>query len=312
MRKRLLEILGNYWWVLLIGAGIGYFFTDIPVFQYLMLAIGILFALLIFMPFVVTLFGPLFVLIGGLLEPFKEAQDLSFSKKFVFMPMSFVGVTTFAFTQVLLSIWIVIISFLAWEALIGPFLTILGFFFFGLAPVGIVSAPFILWWKEGLSAFFYAGSWILMAFLWTLISKLAWSEDYLLTPDDFLGYSPHTFVVGALSLQVLAYFAYMFDLFTLGIWISDLGGWIFLILAIISGIQWHRLKRRLSKEERHMLYKPSVWMYILGFLMTNGLSSDIGEFQVSSAVLLWLNTYFVIVLIWRLIAQIVRRIRRSD
>ena len=224
MRKRLLNILGNYWWVLLIGVGIGYFFTDIPVFQYIMLAVGIPIALLIFGPFIASLFNPFFVLIVLLLEHFKEAQDLSFGKKFVFIPMSIVGIASFFLTEMVLSIWILVISFLVWEGLIGVFFTIFAFFFLGLLPVGIISAPFVLWWREGFPAFLNLGSFILVAFLWTMISKLAWSEDYLSTPDDFLGYSPHTYVVGALSFQLMSFISYNFDWFALGHWLSGLGG----------------------------------------------------------------------------------------
>ncbi|MFC2044936.1 hypothetical protein ACFLT8_07115, partial [Chloroflexota bacterium] len=77
----------------------------------------------------------------------------SFGKKFIFIPFSVVGVACFTLTQVVLSLWVLIASFLVWEELIGSFFTIVGFFFFGLAPVGIIGAPFILWWKVGFAAF---------------------------------------------------------------------------------------------------------------------------------------------------------------
>jgi len=47
IRERFIEILGEYWWALLIFVGIGYFFTDIPIFKYIVYIIAIPFALMI-------------------------------------------------------------------------------------------------------------------------------------------------------------------------------------------------------------------------------------------------------------------------
>jgi hypothetical protein len=80
IRERFIEILGKYWWALIVIVGIGYFFTDIPIFKYIIYVIAIPFALMIFLPFIIQLFYPAFALVFFLIEHFREAEDMPFGK----------------------------------------------------------------------------------------------------------------------------------------------------------------------------------------------------------------------------------------
>jgi tellurite resistance protein TehA-like permease len=120
------------------------------------------------------------------------------------------------------------------------------------------------------------------------------------TPEDFLGYSPHTFLLGALSFQVIALPFYNFGLNGVGNIISDAGGFIFLILALIAAFKWRAIKKKLSETERENLYQPSVWIYIFGFLLTNLLYAEFTQkFGAPTAVLFWLNGFFLIAILGR-------------
>ena len=299
IRERFIEILGKYWWVLLIIVGIGYFFTDIPVLRYIIYVVAIPFALMIFLPFIIQLFSPAFVLVSSLIEHFREAESMPFDKKYVFIPMALVSAISFSTAQMILSIWVFILSFVIWASVIGFFWTFLLTFLFGLAPIAILTAPFLVWYREGFALFVGTGIFFLMTLFWFGFSKLAFSEDYSSTPEDFLGYSPQIFLLGALSFQVLALPFYQFKLFGIGDMVSDLGGAIFLLLALISAFKWSSLKKRLSKEEKEYLYKPPVWIYILGFFFTNILYAAFQKFEAPTAVIFWLNAFFLVALIGR-------------
>ena len=299
VRERFIEVLGEYWWILLVIVGIGYFFTDIPIFKYIIYVVGIPCALMIFLPFIIQLFSPPFVLVSSLIEHFKEAENMSFSKKYVFVPMALVSAISFSIAQMILYIWVFILSFVIWASVIGFFWTFLLTFAFGLAPIAILTAPFLVWYKEGFTLFLGTGIFFLMSLFWSGFLKLAFSEDYSLTPEDFLGYSPQIFLLGALSFQILALPFYQFNLFRVGNVISDLGGAIFLLLALISAFKWRSLKKKLSKEEKEHLYKPSLWVYILGFFFTNILYSDFQKFEAPTVVIILLNAFFLAALIGR-------------
>ena len=135
------------------------------------------------------------------------------------------------------------------------------------------------------------------------------SENYLKqTPEDFLGYSPQTFLLGALSFQIIALPFYRFGLSGVGNTISDMGGAIFLMLALIAAFKWRAIKKRLSAEEKESLYRPSVWVYIFGFLLTNLLYIEFKQsYDAPTAVLLWLNTFFLVVLIGRFFGILKRK-----
>ena len=132
-------------------------------------------------------------------------------------------------------------------------------------------------------------------------SKMAFSKDYWKsTPEDFLGYSPHTFLLGALSFQVIALPFYNFGLNGVGNVISDAGGFIFLVLALIAAFKWRATKKKLSEAERENLYRPSVWIYIFGFSLTNLLYAEFAQkFEAPTAVLFWLNGFFLIAILGR-------------
>lgn len=303
IRERFIEILGKYWWVLLIIVGIGYFFTDIPIFKYIIFVVAIPFALMIFLPFIIQLliqlFSPAFVLVSSLIEHFREAESMPFGKKYIFIPMALVSAISFSTAQMILSIWVLIFSLVAWGSVIGFFWTFLLTFLFGLAPIVILITPFLVWYKGGFTLFLGTGIFFLMTLFWFGFSKLAFSEDYSSTPEDFLGYSPQIFLLGALSFQVLALPFYQFKIVGVGNVVSDLGGAIFLFLALISVFKWRSLKKKLSKEEKEYLYRPSVWVYILGFFFTNILYVVFQKFEAPTVVISWLNLFFLVALIER-------------
>jgi hypothetical protein len=226
--------------------------------------------------------------------------------------MAILAAVVFILAQTVLSIWIFVISFMIWANVIGTFFAIVLIFFFGLAPLAILTAPFAIWIKEGTSAFFNISAFFLMALFWYGLSKLAFSKDYSSTPEDYLGYSPQTFLLGALSTQVIALPFYNFNVFRVGLIISEVGGIIFLLLTIISAIKWFLIKKKLNREEKLSLYKPSVWAYILGFLITDFLYWIFSAYQVNTAVLTWLNLFFILALIGRFVDYIRKRIASPE
>jgi hypothetical protein len=306
IRERFIEILGKYWWVLLIIVAIGYFFTDIPIFKYIIYVIAIPFALMIFLPFIIQLFSPAFVLVSSLIEHFREAKSMPFGKKYIFVPMSLVSAISFLTAQMILSIWVFILSFVIWDSVIGFFWTFFLSFLFGLAPVVIITAPFLAWYKEGFALFLGTGIFFLITLFWFGFSKLAFSEDYYsLTPENYLGYSPQFFLLGALSFQVIALPFYRISssieslpLLWIANLISAIGGLIFLILALTASIKWIKAKRKLSDKEKAALYRPSLWVYVLGFLVTY-LFSMMPEYQAPLGTIAILNIIFLVALIGR-------------
>jgi len=178
IRERFIEILGEYWWGLLIIVGIGYFFTDIPIYKYIIYVVAIPFALIIFLPFIIQLFSPAFVLVSSLIEHFREAESMPFGKKYVFVPMALVSAISFSTAQMILSIWVFILSFVIWASVIGFFWTFLLTFLFELAPIAILTAPFLVWYKEGFTPFLGVGSFFLMTLFWFGFSQLAFSLDF--------------------------------------------------------------------------------------------------------------------------------------
>lgn len=174
-------------------------------------------------------------------------------------------------------------------------------FFFQLAPLAIITAPLIIWYKKGFVEFLAVIVFFLIAQFWYGFSKIAFSEDYWkLTPETYLGYSPHIFLLGALSFQVIALPFYQFGLNGAGNFLSDAGGGIFLILALISAFKWHAIKKKLSEEERENLYKPSAWIYIFGYILTSLLYAEFEQrFGAPTTTLFWLNVFFFVTLISR-------------
>ena len=306
IRGRLTEILGKFWWLLLILVVIGYFFTDIPIFKYIIYVIAIPIALLLFLPFIIQLFSPILALAWSLIEHFKEAQNMPFGKKYLFVPAALVAAISFATAQMILSIWVFILCFITWASVIGFFWTFI-LTFFGLAPLIIITAPFLAWYKVGFSEFIGMLIFFLMTLFWFGFSKLSFSEDYSRTPEDFLGYSPQIFLLGALSFQIIALPFYHFKLFGAGNVISDSGGFIFLLLSLIATFKWRAIKKKFPVKEREYLYRPSVWIYILGFVFTNILYLVFQRLEVPIAVITWLNVFFFVALIGRFIKLFPRK-----
>jgi len=301
IRQKLFGLLGKYWWVLLLLVGVLAFTTDIPIFQYLLWGVGIIFALMIFAPFLFQLFAPAFFLISQLGEHFQESKGQSSGKRYIFIPAALLAAVGFITAQSILSIWVFILSFIIWASVIGFFFTFITVFFFGLAPLAILTAPFVVWYQAGFAEFLGVVVFFLIALFWYGFSKMAFSEEYWKsTPETYLGYSPHLFLLGALSFQVIALPFYQFDLSGVGNIISDAGGAIFLLLALISAFKWRAMKKKLSEEERENLYRPSAWIYIFGFILTSLLYADFEQrFGAPTAVLFWLNGFFFIALIIR-------------
>jgi len=301
IRQKLLVLLEKYWWtILIIGIILG-FTTDIPILKYLLFAVGVIFALFIFGPFLFLLFAPAFVLISLLSEHFKESKGQQAGKRYIFIPASLLAVAGFITAQTVLYIWVFIISFIIWSSVIGFFFTFLATFFFELAPLAIIAAPFVVWIKAGFGKFLVTVVFFLITAFWYGLSRMAFTEDYWkLTPEHFLGYSPYTFLLGALSFQVIALPLYQFGLFNVGNIVSDAGGFVFLLLALISAFKWRAIKKKLKEEEKESLYKPPVWVYIFGFFLTNLLYIEFQQrFGAPTAVIFWLNGFFLVAIILR-------------
>jgi len=192
--------------------------------------------------------------------------------------------------------------------------------FFDLVAPLIIAAPFIIWFQFGFAEFLSVVIPFIFALFWCKFSKLAFSKNYYeSTPEDFIGYSPQIFLLGALSLQVVAIPLYAFGLNVevkvptiIGNWISSVGGGLFLFLAIVSAIIWWKKKKKLSPEQREGLYKPSVWVYIFGLLFTGFLYNNFTyTYGVPATILYWLNGFFLTVLIIRFVGFIKRKIHPS-
>jgi hypothetical protein len=107
-------------------------------------------------------------------------------------------------------------------------------------------------------------------------------------------------LLGALSFQVIALPFYSFGLSSVGNIISNAGGFIFLVLALIAAFKWRTIKKKLSETERKNLYRPSVWIYIFGFFLTNLFYAEFTQkFGVPTVVLSWLNRFFLIAILGR-------------
>lgn len=300
MKERLFTFVSKYWWLFIAAAIIGFFLADVPIFTYILYAIAAFVGLLILGPIVLQLLAPSYVLITSLTEHFKTAEAMPFGKKYFFVPFSLLSVTAFLLAHIILTLWVGISAFLIWVNVIGSFWTFLGFFF-GLAPLGIIIAPFLVWYNNGFAAFLAVGVFFLMAALWFVFSKMAFPEDYSSTQEDYLGYSPHIFLLGALSFQVIALTFYQFHFPTVGDLLSDFAGALLLILALIAAFKWRKLKKQLSPETLEFIYRPSGWIHLLGFFFTNILYSAFNRYEAPTAVLFWLNLFFIVGIINRVI-----------
>ena len=302
-RQKIINILKKYWWVVLIVA-VGLFaLIGAPVLKYILYGIGIIVALMIFAPFVVQLFAPALYSISLMVDHFRESKGESAGKRYFFIPASIIGMVGFVTAQSILSIWVFITSFLIWSSVTGFAISFVAIFFFGLAPFAIISAPFVIWIQSGFADFVAVLAFFLIAAFWYGFSKMALPENaWKSTPDDFLGYSPHMFLLSALSFQVVAMPFYHFGAYGVGNMISDLGGFVFLVLALIASFKWMSIKRKMTGEQKENLYKPSAWLYFMGFMVTNLLYAQFqGVYEAPTAVLFWLNGFFLVVLIGRFI-----------
>ncbi|HXG07902.1 MAG TPA: hypothetical protein VNI77_11325 [Nitrososphaera sp.] len=300
MKDRLINFAGKYWWLFVAAAIVGFFFTDIPIFTYIIYAIAVFVGLLILGPILLQLLAPSYILITSLVDHFKTAEEISFGKKYFFIPSSLLSATAFLLAHIILTLQVGVSAFVIWVDAIGFFWTFLGFFF-GLAPLGIIIAPFLVWYQDGFASFLAVVVFFLMAAFWFAFSKMAFAEDYSSTQEDYLGYSPHIFLLGALSLQVIAVMFYHYDLATVGEVLSDVVGGVLLLLALIAAFKWRNLKKHLSPEALNSLYRPSGWIYLLGFFFTNILYSTFNRYEAPTAVLFWLNLFFIVGIVNRVI-----------
>ena len=278
------------------------FVADISLLQWILFGAGIIFSLIFFSPFLFRLFAPIFFLISELLQHLRESKGQSAGKRYVFIPAMLFAIAGFVAAQMILSIWIFIVSFMLWEYVFGFLIAFLIFAF--LSPLAILTAPFIVLLKLGFATFIGASIFFVMALFWFGFHKLIYSEHHWeSTPEDFLGYSPYTFLLGALSFQVIALPFYNFGLNAVGNIISDVGGGIFLILTLISALKWRTMKNKLSEKEKVGLYRPPVLVYIFGFILTTLLYGQFENmFDAPTSVLTWLNIFFFFALIMRFIS----------
>lgn len=300
VRQGFWAVLQKYWWLLALILIVGAVVFHVPFFQYILFVVGGFVLLSIFLPIIFQFFSPVFILASLLIEHFRSSQRISFVKKFIFIPLSLLSVSFFIFAQIILMFWVFILAFVVWQQTIGTFFSIFLIFFFGLAPIAIITAPFVLWVKFGLAKFFEIGGFFLMALFWYGLSILSFSEgSNSSTPESFLGYSPQTFLLGALSCQVIALPFYCYKTFNIGDGFSKFGGFAFLLLAVISSINWHLIKRKLTANEKIYIYKPPVWIFILGFLITNIIEYSFSMYQANTVILGWLEGFFFLAILIR-------------
>jgi len=101
---------------------------------------------------------------------------------------------------------------------------------------------------------------------------------------------------------------YGFGLDGAGNAISNTGGFVFLVLALIAAFKWLAIRKKLSEVERENLYRPSVWIYIYGFILTDLLYAEFTEkFGAPTAVLFWLNGFFLVAMLGRFFGLFRRR-----
>lgn len=310
LRKSIITLLIKYWWILLIIVGLIIYVTGIPILKVIIYTFGIGFLLYLFLPIVAQFFSPIAILIFSLIAHFKESQNIPFFKKYLFIPCSILAATSFAMAQMILTTWVFIISLLIWAEIIGFTLAFVLIFFFGLAPLAILTSPFLVWYNSGFSNFLGVGIFFLLVGFWYGFSKLAFSEDYYSsTPESFLGYSPQIFLLGALSFQVIALPFYRYELLEVGNALSDLGGFIFLILSLISALKWRSFKRKLADFDTENLYRPPIWIYIFGLIFTNLLYLEFKELEAPTAIIFWLSSIFLVALINRLLGLLWQKVR---
>ena len=292
----------------------GHSFMDASIFQKIGIAAGVIVALCIFIPIIIHFLSPVYLLFSSLTKHFRESKKMSFGKKYILMPCTFLSLSSFSLAQIILYLWLFVISFLVWAIVIGPFWTFVLTFFFGLAPVAMITAPFVSWYNFGGIGLLATAPVLFVAFAWIWLSKLAFNspldsfDDYA-TPEDFLGYSPQIFLLGALSLQIIALGFYKFKFHYLGNIISDVGGGILLIVSIVSVFIWLSCKKKLSHDGVMVFYKPSIWVYVLGFFITNIIYSEYEDADARIAVIFWLNVFFTFALLSRFTMFIFRKLR---
>lgn len=295
IRANALEKLKQYWWLALVFLWALHQAADISFSQIAAYAVGLIILLFLFLPFLIQIFSPAFVLIFGLTKHFKESKGMSIGRKAVFVPMSIVSAASFSTAQLILLAWIFIIGFSVWAEKIGFFWTLFLTFFLGLAPLIVATAPLLVWFSSGFLAFLSTAIFFLMALVWYVFSKLAFAEDYYTSSaEDFLGYSPQIFLLGALSFQVIGLPFYHYGFSNIGDYISDFGGFVFLILALIAAIKWRSLKKILLIDEMEGdFYRPSAWIYGMGFIFVTLLFASFMSYGAPTGVLFWLNSFFV-------------------
>jgi hypothetical protein len=302
LRKSLLRFVIKYWWLLLIIVGVIIYVTGIPIFEVLLTALAIVFLLFLFLPFVVSLFSPIFALIISLVDHFQQSKNNPVFTKYLFIPCSIIAASSFALAQIILTTWVFIISFFIWAETIGFTMAFILMFFVGLAPLAILTSPFVVWYNSGFLNFLGVVTFFLFTGFWYAFSQLAFSEDYYSsTPESFLGYSPQIFLLGALSFQALALPFYKFKLFEVGNYLSYLGGYIFLILALIAAFKWHSVKKRLTDFDTENLYRPPIWIYIIGVLFTTLLYDEFERLEAPPDIIFWLRFVFLVALISKLL-----------
>lgn len=300
IRSKMFKYLGKYWWILLILIVTIFLISGVSIWTLLLYAAGVVVVLLFFLPLIFHFISPVFVLIAGLVDHYKESKGQSFGKRYIFIPATILAASGFFGAQMILSSWVTIMSVLIWASVVGFFITFFAMFFFGLAPFAIILAPFVVWIQSGFIEFVGIGVFFLMTLFWFGFSGMAFSDRFHQSPEDFLGYSPHIFLLGALSFQVIALPFYHFELSGAGDIISDFGGAIFLLLALIAAFKWRTIKKKIPREKTEEIFKPSVWVYILGVIFTAILlfTFDV-NYGAPTAVLFWLLSFFVITLIGR-------------
>lgn len=309
-RRKYLSYLKNYWWVILLAFIPVVYFSEFPLVKTVSYTIAVLVGLFMFYPYIIQFFSPIVLLISGLYNHYRNADEMSFTRRYLYEPFSLISLSAFLLAQIVLGITLLVFSIVIWGSSIGFGLTVFLYFFFGLAPLGIISAPLVVFVSSGVFKGIGVLFFFLIAGLFGGFRKLVFSENYDRTAMDYMGISPKLYLLGALSIQVLALPIYYFDSLSFlsepTKIFSTLIGLVLILLAAITSFKWLKRKKR-GDLKRYRMHKPSVWLYIGGYLLTNVLYKRFEEFGVTTYVVSLLNIYFFVALLYRLFCFLKRK-----
>ena len=323
---RIFNFIVKHWWKLFIIIGfisVSYFFIGFTLFKYVIYIIAILFFIFLLLPYFAPLFFPTFLLISSLKDHFKTILNYNslsktdpWYKNYIFVPMALVSLTLFIIAHFVLFMWIFISSVLIWSSILGPFLTfiftfILMLLFDLVIYLAILTTPFIVWYKFGFSEFLNIAAFFIIAIFWYILLKFAFPKKYHESISiNFINFS-YIFLLGALSLQIIALPIYVLSLFIgnstlriIGDGIAVIGGGLLLLLSFVSAIVLTSEKKKLTLEEKEFFHPPII-VYFFAWLISGFLHGVVVfRYGIQAPVLSLLVSLFLILLIIRFLGFI--------